>query len=131
MERRRFARLDIELNVRWKRIHDKSKDSSLNIDKIKNISRGGLCLVTSKKLEIGIDLRIGSRLPKAGDYLFLGIELPSKKVIETKGKVVWVREMGLDNLEGEEEYNVGVEFIEMKEEDREEIYRLVLESLTR
>lgn len=130
IERRKFVRLNIDLKVKWKKIPDKSEDLSSNVDKIKNISRGGICLTTSKKLKIGVDLHLESRLPNVGDCLSLEVELPKKRIIKAKGRVVWVSEMGIDNLEEKEAYNVGVEFIEMNEEDKEEIYRLVFESLS-
>jgi len=108
-ERRRFVRLDINVKVRWKRIEQINKEEN---EVTKNISGGGICLITEEKLN-------------EGDTLYLEIELPSGELIYARGRVVWVNEYEIIGVEAKKKYDVGIEFIEIKEEDREEIGRYI------
>jgi len=115
-EKRKFVRLNIKILAKWKKITGTPDTKLNNLDIIRNISRGGICLNMHKKLKIG-------------DKLLLEIKLPTKKIIKAKGKVVWIKDMGILDLEREEEYEVGVEFSEMCNEDRQEINKFLFESL--
>ncbi|OQX81663.1 MAG: hypothetical protein B6D56_01690 [Candidatus Omnitrophica bacterium 4484_70.1] len=108
-ERRRFVRLDINVKVRWKRIEQVNEEEK---EVTKNISGGGICLIAEEKLN-------------KGDTLYLEIELPSGELIYARGRVVWVNEYEIIGVEVKKKYDVGIEFIEIKEEDREEIGRYI------
>jgi len=108
-ERRGFVRLDINVKVRWERVRQKGEEKS---EFTKNISGGGICLITEEKLN-------------EGERLYLEIELPSGKLIYARGKVVWVNEYEIIGVEIKKKYDVGIEFIEIKEEDRQEIGKYI------
>lgn len=114
-EKREFIRQDLNVKVDLKKIIETSIVLGEFSDVSKNISAGGLCLVVSEKLKIG-------------DKLQIGMELPSKK-INAKGRVIWISELEINGRGYEEVYNLGVEFTEICDEDREEINKLVLEYL--
>ncbi len=103
-EKRKFVRLEINVAVKWKKIPE---EALVGLDVTKNISKGGICLMVDEKLEIG-------------DNLELEIEIPEKKVVQARVKVIRVRELKLTE-EGRKEYEAGVEFFEISDEDREEI----------
>jgi len=72
-EKRKFSRADISKPVLWRSINTLD-----NIDKIKNISEGGICVVIeSEKIE-------------KGDVLQMEFYSAKNKIIFTKAKVNWV-----------------------------------------
>lgn len=108
-EKRRFIRLDVGVDVKWKKLYDEIFDgTSIN----KDISEGGICLIIEEKLQIG-------------DRLQLEIGLPSKKNITAVGKVAWVSEYGVIYDNHKRNYDTGVEFMEIEETDRQEISTFV------
>ena len=115
-EKREFARLDLNVKVDWKKISETSEPKQEYSDKTKNISAGGLCLVVYEKLNVGEKLQIE-------------MELPSKKVINAEGKVVWISEYEILGREEEKIYDIGVEFMKISKEEREEINKFVFASL--
>jgi Tfp pilus assembly protein PilZ len=64
-----------------------------------------------------------------GNKLRIRMELPSRKIINAQGKVVWINESQIDSREEKKTYDMGIEFIAIRDEDREEINKLVLTSL--
>ncbi|UCC95418.1 MAG: PilZ domain-containing protein [Candidatus Omnitrophota bacterium] len=116
-ERRKFIRLSIDVDVTWKKVTKKLKKTAKS--KItKNIGGGGICLITyGKEFEVG-------------DILQLKIMLPSKKVVRTKGKVVWINEFEVVSEKHEKRYDIGVEFLDIDDKDRELIKRFVFTTLT-
>jgi Tfp pilus assembly protein PilZ len=112
-ERRKFVRLDINVVVKWEKISgDLNNIVCNNKDITKNMSSGGICLITHEKLEVG-------------DKLHLKIELPTKKIITAKGRVVWINEFEIVGGERERRYDIGIEFIDIRDEDKEEIGKFV------
>lgn len=89
---------------------------SCRSDITKNISEGGICLIVYDKVDIGHTLR-------------LKIELPTKKVVESKGKVVWVKEFEIIGKSNEKRYDIGVEFSEVNPQDRDEMKNFILSLL--
>ncbi len=77
----------------------------------KNVSAGGICLILYEDVEVG-------------ERLSLDIELPSRKAIHAVGRVVWTSpvERGAG---GRNHRDVGIEFLEIAKEDRQEIQRFV------
>ncbi|NIM90680.1 MAG: hypothetical protein GTO17_06990 [Candidatus Aminicenantes bacterium] len=114
-EKREFARLDLNVRVDWKRITETPAPEQEFSDKTKNISAGGICLVVYEKMEVGEKMQIE-------------MELPSKKVIKAEGKVVWVSEYEISGREEETVYDIGVEFVKISQEERDEINQFVFAS---
>lgn len=107
-ERRRFPRFDMNVNVKWDKIADVPESNVSDVDVTKNISSGGICLIVYERLA-------------EGDRLNMEIELPTRKIIRAAGKVVWIHEFELIGKSSEKRYDVGVEFLDLKDEEREEI----------
>ncbi|MFH2144950.1 MAG: PilZ domain-containing protein [Candidatus Omnitrophota bacterium] len=108
-EKRKFIRLDVGVNVKWKKLYDEIfEDTSIN----KDISEGGICLIIEERLQIG-------------DRLQLEIGLPDKKSITAVGRVAWVSEYGVVYDNHKRNYDTGVEFMEIEDMDRQEISKFV------
>ena len=112
-ERRRFPRLDASLGVTWQKIAEGKGYETERTDVVKNISSLGLCMIVYEKLE-------------NGEQLSLSIELPDKNVVMTTGRVIWVRSFGLPGQKDLVNYDVGVEFLDIKQEDRRLLKQFVL-----
>ena len=55
-------------------------------------------------------------------FLFLKIYLPHyKSPIEAKGRVVWSKESSFGDVKKRKNYDIGVEFIEIKTDDQQNI----------
>lgn len=114
-EKRKFARLPIRILVKWRKAFLGGQWESL--DTIRNISRGGICIATKHQL-------------KKGDIIEIELKLPSKRIIKSQSKVTWVKGINLYELDKDLEFEVGIEFVDIKREDREELSRFVLENFT-
>jgi c-di-GMP-binding flagellar brake protein YcgR len=100
-DRRKFARLNILVDVTYSK-HAAFKDDKLTFTK--NISRGGMCFVGYEKL-------------KLNDVVDLNVFLPGDSIpIIAIGKVVWVKEFNIGDT-SKKRYDVGVEFVEVAEQD--------------
>ena len=115
--KREFVRLRLNVRVDWKKVIDTTDVVGKFPDTTRDISAGGLCLNMDEELAIG-------------DRLQIRMELPSKKIIDAQGKVVWIREFGLDSRGEKRTYDTGIEFTAIRDEDREEINKFVLSSQT-
>lgn len=108
-ERRKFIRLDINVIVKWKKIYDGAlKDQNIN----KDVSEDGICLILDERLQIA-------------DKLQIELILPTKKTINLIGKVSWVRQYGVVAENHKRNYDTGIEFIDIAEEDRKEIAQFI------
>jgi len=116
-EKREFVRLDMNVKVDWKRIGETFGPTAEFTNETKNISAGGICLVVNEKLG-------------AGEELQIGMELPSGKIIDVKGRVVWISEYEIFGREHEKIYDVGIEFMNISKKEREEINEFVLASFS-
>ena len=89
----------------------------------RDISGGGLMFETDRDILAGSELELEIYQPSNG----------SKKVIFSVyviAKVTWTKEIEKDAFEeGENRYRVGVEFSEIKEEDRQRIINFVNRSM--
>lgn len=115
-ERRKFARLSVKVKVKWRKLEKSIQEEPDLNDDARNISRGGICIITHKPL-------------KTGTSLHLDIVLPTGKSIAAAGRVAWVKNRSSLHGIGQEDYDVGVEFLRMSNDDREEIYKFIFESL--
>jgi len=115
-EKRKFARLNLNVRVDWRKTDETVDVLGKFLDATRNISAGGLCLSLGEELQVG-------------DKLYLKMELPSKQIISAKGQVVWVSQFEVDDRGYKKMYNTGIKFIEIRDEDRQEINEFVLASL--
>ncbi|NIM90685.1 MAG: hypothetical protein GTO17_07020 [Candidatus Aminicenantes bacterium] len=113
--KREFIRLKLNVRVDWKKILETTDVVGKFPDTTRDISAGGLCLNMDEELLIG-------------DRLQIKMELPSKKVINAQGRVVWVKEFGIDSRGEKKTYDTGIEFTAIRDEDREEINKFVTSS---
>ena len=116
-ERRKFVRAGIQSNIKWAKDTDAEKEAKYE-DVTKNIGGGGICISTNEKLE-------------KEERLILEIELPNGKTVHSKGRVAWSNKLEIEGAKYGKSYQVGIEFIDISEEDREQVQRLVFEYLHR
>lgn len=107
-EKRKYPRLSMNVRVDWEKKDGKTVKDGGGSGITKNISEGGICLIVYDKVEVGHALR-------------LKIELPTKKTIESVGKIVWVKEFEIVGKPNEMRYDIGIEFSEIEPRDRNEI----------
>ncbi|GAF92948.1 unnamed protein product, partial [marine sediment metagenome] len=79
-ERRKFPRIEKEIIVRYKILSTPEKQLDA---KIKNISAGGVCLVTREKMELETVVAMEIKFPQA------------RKPIVTTARVIWCSESKL------------------------------------
>ncbi len=76
-----------------------------------NISTAGVCIFVNEEIT-------------KDSFLFISIYLlDGTSPIETKGKVAWVRPSTFLHIRDEKHFDVGIEFVEIDEEDRERLRR--------
>ncbi len=114
-EKRRFARLSFKVLVKWKKIMSNPGIPPNNLDTVRDISRGGVYITVSQKIELG-------------DILSLQIKLSPKVNILAKGRVAWVEEPNGLNFNKGYQLNAGIEFLDMNEEDKKELADFILNS---
>ena len=111
IEKRKYPRLntsvDINYNVTGKVPRQQQKSVT------KNISAGGICLIVYEDIEVGAILNLKFNLGGTED------------IIEAKGVVVWRSSFSI--LQDKRmRYDVGIEFIDIPENDRQKISEYVL-----
>ena len=112
-EKRRFFRLNFNTNVKWSKIPSTLGSDIQKEDVTRNISEGGICLIVYEKVQVA-------------DMLNLEIELPGPKIIYAIGRIAWLKEFEIISThKNNERYDIGVEFIDIRSEDREDIKRFV------
>jgi len=113
-ERRRFPRLDLEVQVSWDKVYDEVEPTMLNnVGICKNISTGGVCIFAYNQ-----DVA-------EGDKLSLNLALPSGEIISTIGAVVWESEAISPDDKNIKGLDMGIEFSKISNEDRETIRKFV------
>jgi c-di-GMP-binding flagellar brake protein YcgR len=115
-EKRRYARLNASVDVHWSKIVDPGEKLAYNDNITKNISEGGICLLAYEKAEVG-------------DILDLVFELPTQKVIRSKAQVRWVKEFRMGGEKAMQGYDIGLEFLDILNEDRKEIKNFIFSLL--
>ncbi len=124
LEKRKFQHLEcpLEVTVEIVSAMDAPKVlASLHI-KSRNISKGGICLETKAIKIEGIDLLSGH--PFARNHrLFMKIELmPNEQLFEAIGEVRWY---DISSDIPESIYQVGVEFIDIKNTGKDQLLRFL------
>jgi len=113
-ERRKFVRLDRLVDIVYRK-HQTLEKEKLTLSR--NISIGGICLVVYEKL-------------KESQLLELDLCIPEEKIpIKALGKVVWVHEYIIGNVSKDRRYDVGIEFIEISDEDVNKVNKYVFSHL--
>ena len=110
-EKRKYIRLNAYVDVAWAKTTASNPSPASQGDKSRNVSEGGLCL------------NIGEAV-SAGDVLDLMIKLPNQKTLRSKGRVQWVKESEIVT----KRYDIGLEFLDISAQDREEMKAFVLRS---
>ena len=103
--KRNFQRLDLCVGVKWRKLDD---STAHNITETKNISQGGICLKAYQEVSVG-------------DILKMEIQLPGGKIIRPTAKIAWIGDFEAVGRKSQKRYNVGIQFIDLREIDREEI----------
>jgi len=111
-EKRKFVRLNVNVEVRWRKLQE---DASMIVGKNSDISANGICLLVEERFE-----------PQ--DKLQLELELPNQKIVKSVGNVVWVNQFGIVGSQ-DQRYSMGIEFIEISDEDKQELEKFVFSSL--
>jgi Tfp pilus assembly protein PilZ len=103
---RKFPRVDSKINIC---IEHGSTPSKLE-SSLRNIGIGGLCFISSQSYSLF-------------ETVFLKLALPiNQYLISSNAQVVWVVKTHVD---GEEKYDIGLEFKGLKKQDKDKIERFV------
>ena len=108
-ERRKFPRLNAVVNVEYSIIGEGPLKYT---ESTKNIGAGGICLIVYEEIKINTLLSLKFFLPD------------SNEPIQAKGRVVWKGEFSISS-DQIRRYDLGIEFVEIGEEDRERISKYV------
>lgn len=115
IERRKFLRLSIGVDVNWQRM-DQSPETSSSKNTARNISEGGICLMVYEPLFINQKIK-------------LEFTLPTGRLIKALGRIAWVDSFEVTTKNEPGRFDVGVEFIEIADGDRAEIQKHVFSCL--
>ena len=111
-DKRKYPRLNWSVMVRWELASDGASPAS---GTTKDISAGGVRLI----LREGI---------KVGDILELDIELGGGKNMYIRGRVTWVEKFKISGVQEETGFEGGVQFLDLKPENRRELERFMMQS---
>ncbi len=110
-ERRKFPRIEKEIIVRYKILSTPEKQLD---GETKNISAGGVCLVTRERMEPETVVAMEIRFPQMN------------KPIVTTSRVIWCSESKLGpSPAGHTRFDNGIEFTQISEADRQQIAKYV------
>ena len=113
-DKRQFPRFNLLVDVAVNKRNSSEKE---NILPSKNISQGGVCIVSFTQ-------------PTMGDIMNLKIRLPGfKDEIKTMGKVVWIKEVSFGSLQKTKRFEVWLEFIGLNDSTFEMINKYLYNSL--
>ena len=99
--------------VKWKKTEEILDEALSSFDIAQNLSRDGICLPMDKEL-------------RAGEKLFLEIRLPSRQIVKIKAQVIYVNDFtAAQDLKRRKKYDIGIEFLEMGKEDRNEFNKFL------
>ena len=114
VERRSFFRMDCELEVQYRTfkllLPDNEMHGEFLYSKTRNISGGGICLVTEDKLETGTFVEAILKMKQR--LRFVGVVVRTIEV-KSKGKII---------------YETGIEFVRIENRDRENIVSYVFKT---
>lgn len=113
-ERRRFVRLPCAIELDYT-IVKKRQTVPINTD-TRNVSLGGASFMSFDRLTPGDTLAVKLTLP--------GVEKP----LAVRARVIWCSPKKMRGLESDEVFDTGIEFIEIRSEDRERLNLFILNS---
>jgi len=109
-DKRKFVRLNALVDVIYNRVSPSEKEK---LSLTKNIGKGGICLIAYEEL-------------KVSDILDLKMFFPEEEaLIHAIGKVVWIKEFFIGGMSQGKRYDVGIEFVKIKEEDADKLNKYV------
>jgi uncharacterized protein (TIGR02266 family) len=111
-EKRVFPRLSLNVDIDYRPVND-SCDMPIK-SYSRNISAGGLCILTLEKYNPGTCLSLSFNMP--GEV----------EPINTTGMVMWIKEFNIGDLKSNTAYDVGVEFVNLNEDDMRKISQYTL-----
>jgi len=113
MDKRKFIRLEILLEV----VHRREVHSSVaTLTLTKNISQGGVCFVDCREIDNFSVM----------DLMNLNIFFPFDSIpVKIKGKVSWIKNYDKIDEDGRNRFDMGVEFLEVRDEDKQRIEQYI------
>ncbi|HNX81583.1 MAG TPA: PilZ domain-containing protein [Candidatus Omnitrophota bacterium] len=112
IEKRRFPRAAVNAVLEYVK-YDRV-ERSLYITGAKNISEGGLCLITFERLEPGSEIELKFTLPEINQS------------IVAHAQVRWVKELAVEQASPLVVFQQGVQFVNISSKDRKTISEYVL-----
>jgi Tfp pilus assembly protein PilZ len=113
-DRRKFPRFNLLVDVAVTKHASSGKEE---VFPSKNISQGGVCLITLEQ-------------PTMGEVVDLKIRLPGiKDEIKIMGKVVWINGISLSAAQKAKRFEVGMEFVGLSDEIFEKIQKYLYNNL--
>lgn len=106
MEKRKYIRVPSHFPVRYYSVEDKAASDTPFESMSDNISVGGMMFFSEKKFDLNTILRLEFKIENAGKVVALSIF----------GRVVWA-----DEIEKETLYNIGVEFQNLSQDQKDEL----------
>ena len=117
IDRRRFPRFNIGVDVTWKKITTK-ESTAHHISRAKDVSAGGVSLELHSSI-----------LP--GDLLLLEIQFPGQNPVIAKARVIWLDEDAKVPGKKTAICEGGVEFLDVSEAENAVLYQLITRSMMR
>jgi len=111
-ERRRFPRLPFNAEVEY--AVSEQEEAELFTTESKNISLVGIRIIVFERLEQGAILDLKFPLPQLNKFII------------TKGRVAWIRELTIRKKKVGSVYEAGIEFINIKDTDIQELDKYLL-----
>ena len=112
-ERRKYPRLP----GAFVEYFPKGEISSRKTSFTENISPAGICILVDEEIKTNTGLSLKIYLPG------------SKEGIEAEGRVVWCRSSSFLTVEKRKHYDLGVEIMEIDENDRRRIWEYIVKNI--
>jgi hypothetical protein len=112
-DRRKFPRFNLLVDVS---VTKRASSEKEQIFPSKNISQGGVCIVSFEQPKMGALMDLKIRLPGVNDE------------IKTIGKVVWIKEVAIGTLQKIKRFEIGLEFVGLSDPTFEMINKFLYNS---
>jgi Tfp pilus assembly protein PilZ len=107
---RAFPRLSLSCDIEYSYVSGGTQQRESVLSKTKDLSQGGICLITTAPLVKGSSIALKFKLHG------------SQKFIEVRGRVAWTQAFAIGNQMG---YDNGIEFTQVSDEDKEIIEKYI------
>jgi c-di-GMP-binding flagellar brake protein YcgR len=114
VEKRKYPRISFNVDVQYEVISKSNKKNKK--DHSKNLSASGICIIALEELNIGAQLQLQFSSPN------------NNKIITALGEVIWTKPYYVDTNKA---YDVGVEFVNIAKDDKDEIDQYVLQVINK